>query len=168
MPGQPTLAEGRIARHLGWSHAKRPSDDLIRKTIAWTWKVKLSLSLERDLFSRLREEAEAVAIKVFADNLRELLLSSPLGQRAVMGAILGAMGVVVLAVAILPLLGVGGSQIFKAETPGPMKDAKLTPRIASGKAKPRSTNIGMRLAGMAPVASVPAEIPTVRIQNRRS
>ena len=43
---------------------------------------------------------------------------------------LGGMGVVVLAVAILPLLGVGGSQIFRAETPGPMKDAKLTPRIA--------------------------------------
>ncbi|MGH8676226.1 MAG: TrkH family potassium uptake protein [Burkholderiales bacterium] len=43
---------------------------------------------------------------------------------------LGGMGVIVLAVAILPLLGVGGSQIFKAETPGPMKDTKLTPRIA--------------------------------------
>ena len=43
---------------------------------------------------------------------------------------LGGMGVVVLAVAILPLLGVGGSQIFKAETPGPMKEAKLTPRIS--------------------------------------
>jgi trk system potassium uptake protein TrkH len=43
---------------------------------------------------------------------------------------LGGMGVIVLAVAILPLLGVGGSQIFKAETPGPMKDSKLTPRIA--------------------------------------
>ena len=42
---------------------------------------------------------------------------------------IGGMGVVVLAVAILPLLGVGGSQIFKAETPGPMKDTKLTPRI---------------------------------------
>jgi trk system potassium uptake protein TrkH len=43
---------------------------------------------------------------------------------------LGGMGVVVLAVAILPLLGVGGAQAFKAETPGPMKDTKLTPRIA--------------------------------------
>ncbi|MEK7361347.1 MAG: potassium transporter TrkG [Pseudomonadota bacterium] len=42
----------------------------------------------------------------------------------------GGMGVIVLAVAILPLLGVGGSQIYKAETPGPMKDTKLTPRIA--------------------------------------
>jgi trk system potassium uptake protein TrkH len=44
--------------------------------------------------------------------------------------LLGGMGILVLAVAILPLLGVGGSQIFKAETPGPMKDQKLTPRIA--------------------------------------
>jgi trk system potassium uptake protein TrkH len=43
---------------------------------------------------------------------------------------LGGMGVVVLAVAILPLLGVGGRQVFRAETPGPMKDEKLTPRIA--------------------------------------
>ncbi|MFM9884998.1 MAG: TrkH family potassium uptake protein [Burkholderiales bacterium] len=42
---------------------------------------------------------------------------------------LGGMGVIVLAVAILPMLGVGGAQLFKAETPGPIKDAKLTPRI---------------------------------------
>jgi trk system potassium uptake protein TrkH len=41
----------------------------------------------------------------------------------------GGMGIIVLAVAILPLLGVGGMQLFKAETPGPMKDSKLTPRI---------------------------------------
>ena len=80
-----SVAEGRIARHLGWSHAQRPGDELIRKTIAWTWKVKLSLSLERDLFGRLREAAEAVAIKVFADNLRDLLLAAPAGKRVVMG-----------------------------------------------------------------------------------
>jgi uncharacterized protein len=85
VPGQPSMAEGRIAHHLGWSHAKRPGDDLIRKTVAWTWKVKLSLSLERDLFARLREAAEGVAIKVFADNLRDLLLAAPAGPRAVMG-----------------------------------------------------------------------------------
>jgi len=81
----PSLAEGRIARHLGWSHAGRPADDLLRKCVAWTWRVKLSLSTERDLFSRLREEAERVAIKVFADNLRDLLLAAPAGARAVMG-----------------------------------------------------------------------------------
>jgi trk system potassium uptake protein TrkH len=42
----------------------------------------------------------------------------------------GGLGIIVLAVAILPLLGVGGSQLFKAEVAGPMKDQKLTPRIA--------------------------------------
>lgn len=42
---------------------------------------------------------------------------------------LGGMGIVVLAVAVLPLLGVGGMQLYRAETPGPMKDSKLTPRI---------------------------------------
>ena len=85
VPGKPGLAEGRIARHLGWSHALRKGDELIRKTVAWAWKVKLSLCLERDLFARLRETAEAVAIKVFADNLRDLLLAAPAGKRVVMG-----------------------------------------------------------------------------------
>ncbi|PID99864.1 MAG: potassium transporter [Thiothrix nivea] len=42
---------------------------------------------------------------------------------------LGGMGIIVLAVAILPILGVGGMQLYRAETPGPMKDSKLTPRI---------------------------------------
>lgn len=42
---------------------------------------------------------------------------------------LGGMGIIVLAVAILPILGVGGSQLYRAETPGPIKDSKLTPRI---------------------------------------
>jgi uncharacterized protein len=85
VPGQPSLAEGRIARHLGWAHTKRPADDLIRRTVSWTWKVKLSLSLERDLFGRVREEAEKVAIRVFAENLRDLLLAAPAGKRVVMG-----------------------------------------------------------------------------------
>ncbi|MBK7616125.1 MAG: RNA-binding transcriptional accessory protein [Burkholderiales bacterium] len=85
VPGQPTLAEGRIASHLGWRHTKRAGDELIRKTVAWTWKVKLSMSLERDLFGRLREEAEKVAIKVFSENLRDLLLAAPAGKRVVMG-----------------------------------------------------------------------------------
>lgn len=42
---------------------------------------------------------------------------------------LGGMGIIVLAVAVLPMLGIGGMQLFRAETPGPMKDSKLTPRI---------------------------------------
>ena len=68
-PGKPSLAEGKIALHLGWSHQGRPADDLLRKCVAWTWRVKLSLSTERDLFARLRD----------------LLLAAPAGPRVVMG-----------------------------------------------------------------------------------
>jgi len=80
-----SLAEGRIALHLGWSHQGRAADDLLRKCVAWTWRVKLSLSIERDLFTRLREQAGQVAIKVFGDNLRDLLLAAPAGPKVVMG-----------------------------------------------------------------------------------
>jgi uncharacterized protein len=83
--GVPTVAEGHLARLLGWSHQGRASDDLLRKCVGWAWRVKLSLSLERDLFGRLREAAEATAIKVFGDNLRDLLLAAPAGAKAVMG-----------------------------------------------------------------------------------
>ena len=84
-PGQPSLAEGKLAGLLGWSHSGRAADDVLRKCVAWTWRVKLSMSIERDLFTRLREQSEKVAIKVFADNLRDLLLAAPAGPRVVMG-----------------------------------------------------------------------------------
>jgi trk system potassium uptake protein TrkH len=69
---------------------------------------------------------------------------------------LGGMGIIVLAVAVLPLLGVGGMQLYKAETPGPMKESKLTPRI-TGTAKALwlvyfgitvACIVALRLAGM--------------------
>ena len=78
-------AEFNVAKLIKWQFQDRPADALIRKTLAWTWRVKLSLSLERDLMARLREGAEKVAIKVFADNLRDLLLAAPAGPRVVMG-----------------------------------------------------------------------------------
>jgi uncharacterized protein len=84
-PGQPSLAEGRLARLLGWSHQGRAADDWLRRCVAWTWRVKLSLSIERDLFARLREAAEAVAIQVFGANVRDLLLAAPAGPRPTMG-----------------------------------------------------------------------------------
>ncbi len=80
-----SLAEARLALKLGWSHRGRAADDLIRKCVAWAWRVKLSLSTERDLFARLRQASEQVAIKVFADNLRDLLLAAPAGARVVLG-----------------------------------------------------------------------------------
>jgi uncharacterized protein len=84
-PKAPTLAEEKITRYIQWSHQGRAADDLIRKCVGWTWRVKLSLSIERDLFTRVREQAEAVAIKVFSDNLRDLLLAAPAGAKVVMG-----------------------------------------------------------------------------------
>ncbi|MCS6947653.1 MAG: potassium transporter, partial [Steroidobacteraceae bacterium] len=69
---------------------------------------------------------------------------------------LGGIGIIVFAVAILPLLGVGGMQLYKAETPGPVKDEKLTPRITETAKALWATYAGLtalaivalRLAGM--------------------
>src|SRR5207249_11344333 len=61
---------------------------------------------------------------------------------------LGGMGIIVLAVAILPLLGIGGSQSMRTETPGPMKDTKLTPRI-TGTAKGLRLGYAIRTLGSA-------------------
>jgi protein Tex len=79
------LCEGRIANHVQWQHQARAADDFIKRCVSWAWKVKLSLSLERELFTKLREQAEEVAIKVFGDNMRDLLLAAPAGAKVVMG-----------------------------------------------------------------------------------
>ena len=79
------MAEGRLAVLLGWSHQGRAADDWLRRVVQWTWKVKLSLTLERELLARLREQAETVAIEVFGANLRDLLLAAPAGPKVVMG-----------------------------------------------------------------------------------
>ena len=85
LPGQPSLAEQRLAHLLGWQHQGRAADDWLRRCVAWAWRVKLSLSIERDLLAQLREQAEAVAIQVFGANLRDLLLAAPAGARPTMG-----------------------------------------------------------------------------------
>ena len=62
-----------------------PADRWIADVLRWCWRVKLQLHFESELFGRLREAAEAEAIRVFAANLKDLLLGAPAGQRAVMG-----------------------------------------------------------------------------------
>ena len=86
-PGSAPLnaAQQRIAGHVGWSHQARAADDWLQRCVQWAWRVKLSLSLERELFGRLREQAEAQAISVFGANLRDLLLAAPAGAKTVMG-----------------------------------------------------------------------------------
>jgi len=77
--------EGMIAAHLGLSDQGRAGDRWMMDTVRWTWKVKLSLHLELDLMNALFERAEAEAIRVFADNLKDLLLAAPAGPKAVIG-----------------------------------------------------------------------------------
>ncbi len=80
-----TPCEGMIANQVNWSHQARAADDWLKRVVSWTWKVKLAPSLERDLFAKLRESAEEVAIKVFGDNVRDLMLAAPAGNKVVMG-----------------------------------------------------------------------------------
>lgn len=84
---------------------------------------------------------------------------------------LGGIGIIVIAIAILPMLGVGGMQLYRAETPGPMKDNKLTPRI-TGTAKALFTiyvamtlgcGIAYWLAGMTPFDALAHSFSTVAI-----
>ncbi|PZX48071.1 uncharacterized protein LY56_00219 [Roseinatronobacter thiooxidans] len=62
-----------------------PGDMWLRKTAAWTWRVKLSLSMYADLMGELRQRAHEDAIMVFARNLKDLLLAAPAGPRATLG-----------------------------------------------------------------------------------
>ena len=65
--------------------AKPAAAKWLTEVVRWTWRIKLLLQIETDLLGNLRETAEAEAIKVFADNLKDVLLASPAGQRATIG-----------------------------------------------------------------------------------
>src|SRR5690606_27620086 len=73
--------EQAVASHFDIRAENRPADAFLRTAVQWTWKVKLHLHLENDLLSELREKAEEEAIKVFARNLKDLLMAAPAGMR---------------------------------------------------------------------------------------
>ncbi|MCM2328924.1 MAG: RNA-binding transcriptional accessory protein [Lysobacter sp.] len=74
-----------IAAHFGIAEQGRPADKWLADACRWTWKVKVSWQLSGELMNRLREAAEAEAIRIFGKNLRELLLAAPAGPKAVLG-----------------------------------------------------------------------------------
>lgn len=76
---------GLVGLGAALSDGSMPGDRWIADVLRWCWRVKLQLHFESELFGRLREEAEAEAIRVFAANLKDLLLGAPAGQKAVMG-----------------------------------------------------------------------------------
>ena len=74
-----------LAEHLSLQDQGRPADSWLREVLRWTWRIKLYTHLETDLLGRLREQADAGAIEVFARNLKDLLLAAPAGPRATIG-----------------------------------------------------------------------------------
>lgn len=78
-------AERIIAAHVGVAEQGRAADAWLRETVRWAWRVKIFTHLDTDLKTRLRELAFDAAIKVFAQNLHDLLLAAPAGPRVTMG-----------------------------------------------------------------------------------
>ncbi len=77
--------EGRVAARFNVTNQNRPADKWLIDTVRWAWRVKIFLHLDTELMGKLREEAEGEAIRVFARNLKDLLLAAPAGPRATMG-----------------------------------------------------------------------------------
>lgn len=84
-PSDPSEAERLIAGHYGLRDQGRPADRWLLETVRWAWRVKVLTHLETDLKGQLRDAAEEEAIRVFAHNLKDLLLAAPAGPRATMG-----------------------------------------------------------------------------------
>ncbi|WP_175753765.1 Tex family protein [Burkholderia ambifaria] len=81
----PHPGEAMIARHFGIANQNRPADKWLSDVCRWCWRVKVQPHIENELLTQLRETAEAEAIRVFARNLKDLLLAAPAGPKAVIG-----------------------------------------------------------------------------------
>ncbi|SIT37779.1 transcriptional accessory protein [Paraburkholderia ribeironis] len=81
----PHSGEALIARHFGIANQNRPADKWLSDVCRWCWRVKVQPHLENELLTKLRDEAEHEAIRVFARNLKDLLLAAPAGPKAVIG-----------------------------------------------------------------------------------
>ncbi|MFJ2554722.1 MULTISPECIES: Tex family protein [unclassified Streptomyces] len=84
LPG-PTMYENMIARRFGIAERGRPGDKWLGDTVRWAWRTRVLVHLGIDLRLRLRTAAEDEAVRVFAANLRDLLLAAPAGTRATLG-----------------------------------------------------------------------------------
>lgn len=77
--------EAIVADHFSIKDQGRAADKWLTEVVKWTWRIKLLTHLETELVSELRERAETDAIKVFADNLKDLLLAAPAGSKTTIG-----------------------------------------------------------------------------------
>ncbi|WKX74504.1 Tex family protein [Streptomyces sp. XD-27] len=83
-PG-PSTYEAMVARRFGIADRGRPADKWLADTVRWAWRTRILVHLGIDLRLRLRTAAEDEAVRVFAANLRDLLLAAPAGTRATLG-----------------------------------------------------------------------------------
>ncbi|MBY8884466.1 RNA-binding transcriptional accessory protein [Streptomyces sp. PTM05] len=81
----PTRYERAITARFGIADRGRPADGWLRETVRWAWRTRILVHLGIDLRTRLRTTAEDEAVRVFAANLRDLLLAAPAGARATLG-----------------------------------------------------------------------------------
>ncbi|MEV4202597.1 Tex family protein [Micromonospora globbae] len=84
-PAGPSRYEAAIAARFGVSDAGRPADRWLADTVRWAWRTRILIHLGADLRMRLWQAAEEEAVRVFATNLRDLLLAAPAGARPTMG-----------------------------------------------------------------------------------
>ncbi|MGW7065342.1 Tex family protein [Streptomyces sp. NPDC054855] len=81
----PSSYEGMVAHRFGVQDRGRPGDKWLQDTVRWSWRTRILVHLGIDLRLRLRTAAEDEAVRVFASNLRDLLLAAPAGTRATLG-----------------------------------------------------------------------------------
>ena len=81
----PSPCEAMIADHFSLKNEGRPADRWLHEVVRWTWRIKLLTHLETELMTNIREAAEEEAIKVFGQNLKDLILAAPAGAKATIG-----------------------------------------------------------------------------------
>ncbi|MBI3562973.1 MAG: RNA-binding transcriptional accessory protein [Gammaproteobacteria bacterium] len=79
------VCDARVADYYQLRQQGRAADPWLLESARWAWRVKVSLQIETEVLMRVRENAEAEAIRVFGENLRDLLLAAPAGTRATLG-----------------------------------------------------------------------------------
>ena len=84
-PVRESHCEGIIAHHFDLNFNQKAADKWLKSVVQWTWKIKIAMSMENELFSEVRENAEQEAIQVFAKNLSDLLMAAPAGAKTTIG-----------------------------------------------------------------------------------
>jgi len=84
-PVRESHCESIIANHFDLNFNQKAADKWLKTVVQWTWKIKISMSMENELLTEIRESAEQEAIRVFAKNLSDLLMAAPAGAKTTIG-----------------------------------------------------------------------------------